>query len=359
MDSETKVNKLKAHKRSLQERVSILNALDEEILSGLEDDDGEALEREIGDAEEFKCAINEALERIDSALELHMALNTSVSSLTADAAADTSFSPGTQPTPSVTDPASCKLPKLTLKSFNGETSNWLEFWGSCESAVHKNTRISAEDKFNYLRGLASGTAAATIAGFSLSVTNYEAAVNLLKERFAIPQAIIVSHMEKLLKITRVANANDTKQMRAVYDNIETNIRSLKNLAIESAQYGSLLVPVMLSKLPSDFQLLISRKFDKNLWDFDAFLEAFCGELEARERCQAIGIASQQELPMKRKPYQANKRPTPPTAAALMSAENTVTCTFCKGSHSTASCGIVTDVSVRKGMLRNEGRCFIA
>lgn len=65
-------------------------------------------------------------------------------------------------------------------------------------------------------------------------------------------------------------------MRSVYDSIEAIIRSLKNLGIESAQNGSLLVPVMLSKLPNDLQLLISTKFDKNLWDFNAFLEAFCG-----------------------------------------------------------------------------------
>ena len=164
-------------------------------------------------------------------------------------------------------------------------------------------------------------------------------------------------MEQLLKITRVMDESDTKQMRSVYDSIEANIRSLKNLGIESAQYGSLLVPVMLSKLPNDLQLLISRKFDKNLWDFDAFLEAFRGELEARERCLAIGITSRESVNA-RKPYQANKTPVPPTAAALMSSQNAVTCTFCKGPHSTASCGIVTDVSARKGILRNEGRCFI-
>ena len=146
-------------------------------------------------------------------------------------------------------------------------------------------------------------------------------------------------------------------MRSVYDSIEASIRSLKNLGIESTQYGSLLVPVMLFKLPNDLQLLISRKFDKDLWDFDAFLEAFRGELEAREWCLAIGITSQEPVNA-RKPYQANKKRFPPTAAALTSSQNAATCTFCKGPHSTASCGIVTDVSARKGILRNEGRCFI-
>lgn len=62
--------------------------------------------------------------------------------------------------------------------------------------------------------------------------------------------------------------------------------------------------------------------------------------------------------MQKKPYQANKKPVPPTAAAMMSSQNAATYTFRKGLHSTASCSIVTDVSVRKGILPNNGRCFI-
>ena len=35
LDCETKINKLKAHKKTLQERITILNGLDEETLSTL------------------------------------------------------------------------------------------------------------------------------------------------------------------------------------------------------------------------------------------------------------------------------------------------------------------------------------
>lgn len=62
--------------------------------------------------------------------------------------------------------------------------------------------------------------------------------------------------------------------------------------------------------------------------------------------------------MQKKAYQANKKPVQPTAAAMMSSQNAATCTFRKGLHSTASCGIVTDVSMQKGILPNNGRCFI-
>ena len=111
LESETKINKLKAHKKTLQERITIINGLDEEILSTLPDDDGDSLEREIVDAGEFNSALNEALESIESALVSHPDLNTSVFSNAGDFNTLASFSPGAQAPTTATEPASCKLPK--------------------------------------------------------------------------------------------------------------------------------------------------------------------------------------------------------------------------------------------------------
>ncbi|CAB4037195.1 Hypothetical predicted protein, partial [Paramuricea clavata] len=89
----------------------------------------------------------------------------------------------------------------------------------------------------------SGKAATTlVAGFSLTAENYGEAIKLLKERYANPQLIISSHMEKLLKLNTVHDANDVLKLRALYDQIETNICSLNVLGIKPEQFGSLLVP---------------------------------------------------------------------------------------------------------------------
>ena len=71
-----------------------------------------------------------------------------------------------------------KLPRISLKTFSGEPSQWLTFWDSFRSAVHENT-----DVFNYLKGLLNGSAAATITGLPLTDANYHAAIELLKNRF--------------------------------------------------------------------------------------------------------------------------------------------------------------------------------
>ena len=46
-----------------------------------------------------------------------------------------------------------KLPKLSIRKFNGDLTLWTTFWDSFESAIHNNRNLSAIDKFNYLNSL--------------------------------------------------------------------------------------------------------------------------------------------------------------------------------------------------------------
>ena len=73
-----------------------------------------------------------------------------------------------------------KLPKLSLKKFNGDLTKWITFWDTFESAVHRNSTLSSIDKFNYLNSLLESTAAEAIAGLTLTSANYEEAVATLK-----------------------------------------------------------------------------------------------------------------------------------------------------------------------------------
>ena len=62
-----------------------------------------------------------------------------------------------------------------------------------------------------------------------------------------------------------------------------HVRSLKSLGIESASYGALLAPILLSKLPPELRLIVSRKVSDSNLDMDALLAAFEEGLTARER----------------------------------------------------------------------------
>ena len=174
-----------------------------------------------------------------------------------------------------------KLPKITLPRFNGEITKFRAFWDRFQSAVDNNTSISPVDKFNYLHALVERLAARSIQGLQLTEGNYEAAKQILQERFGKMQQVISAHMEELLRLP-VCTGEKTSQLRHIYDKVQVNVRGLEALGVESEQYGSFLVPVIMAKLPSEVRLQIARTTTNDVWKVEELLRIIQGEVEARE-----------------------------------------------------------------------------
>ena len=179
-----------------------------------------------------------------------------------------------------------KLPKLVLPKFKGDLTNCRSFWDSYDSAVHKSTGLSTIDKFNYLYSLLEGTALCSIQGLSLTEENYEAAVDLLQQRFGNQQQVISAHMDELLKIP-ACSGDKTSQLRFVYDKISVSVRGLEALGVNSSQYGSLLIPIIMSKLPAGIRLQIARNTSEEVWKITDLLEVMRKEVEARELSENV------------------------------------------------------------------------
>ena len=108
------------------------------------------------------------------------------------------------------------------------------------------------------------------------------------------------------------------------------------------------------------RLIISRAIDQPEWDMDVLLKAFDSEREAREHCEPTETNPCDSFTPKRPfPSQTNKGKHVPTGATLTNqSEQLASCTFCKQSHSSASCGTVTDISAIRNLLNQTGRCFV-
>ena len=104
---------------------------------------------------------------------------------------------------------------------------------------------------------------------------------------------------------------DIKRIRMVYDMIESNVRSLQNLGFSAEMYGSLLIPIMLAKIPEELKLIISRDMKEETWDFEQLLAIFKSELEAGEKIQSMSGSSS----MSHAEGKFNRK-NPVTAAAL-------------------------------------------
>ena len=143
-----------------------------------------------------------------------------------------------------------KLPKLTLQHFTGDIAKFCTFWEGFQSTVHNNPGLSCIDKFNYLKSILDGNAARAIQGLPLTEGNYEVAVKILQERFGKKQQIISAHMEELLKL-QACPKDKASQIRYVYDKINVHVRGLEALGVTSDQYRSLLIPIIISRLPQE------------------------------------------------------------------------------------------------------------
>ena len=344
----------------LQEKLKVLLKLDEDILSTCATED---IEREIKESDTVNSRITETIERCKRIKQPVSVTRTTperrestpVHSEERNADDPENSGAGDEShvsQPSVVTALKPKLPKLTLPKFKGEVTRFRSFWDSYNSAIHSNHDISAIDKFNYLRALVEGPAARAIQGLALSAANYETAVEILQTRFGKTQQIISAHMDDLLKLP-ACTEDKSSQLRLIYDRVFANVRGLESLGINATQYGSFLIPVIMSKLPAEVRLQIARVSVKDVWEVEELLTVIKAEVEAREISDTVQVTEQKPV--------TPRRGTQPTASALVVTEGgsgKVSCVYCKAKHFSASCEAIKEVTARLDILHKEGRCFL-
>lgn len=240
-----------------------------------------------------------------------------------------------------------RLPKLTIKPFNGKLTAWTPFWDSFRSAIHESPELSKVNKFNY-RSMVTHSALEAISGLTLTSANYDEAIEILRKRFGNKQLIINKHMEQLLSIDRVSSQHDVKGLRQLYDTIESNVRSLKSLDVKAESYGSLLSSVLMNKLPPELRLVASRKFgDTDSWDFADLLKVIEEEVQARERSSARSAQAHEG----RRPKEL------PTGATLLNDTAVRQCCFCQQEHPSQDCRTISGIEARREALKRTGRCY--
>ena len=108
---------------------------------------------------------------------------------------------------------------------------------------------------------------ATFSGLSLSSENYKERIEILTNRYGNTQVLVSAHIDSLLKITEIKDLNDLEGLRKFYNDIESCVRNLKSLNIETTIF-----------------ILFFRKFAGELWTFDTLLKYYIEELKAKKCC---------------------------------------------------------------------------
>ncbi|GFR30911.1 integrase catalytic domain-containing protein [Trichonephila clavata] len=152
--------------------------------------------------------------------------------------------------------------------------------------------IEFEEEYTKTEEYNGGTALSTVDGFSISDSTYDAAINLLKERFAREDLLIQTHMSNILNIKPLKHSNDINAFRKFYDKVSMELRSLECLGLCIENISSVLCTTILRALPQDilieFNQLQNEKSYTNVNDLLNFLSL---SLRSRERAALISCDS--------------------------------------------------------------------
>ena len=246
-----------------------------------------------------------------------------------------------------------RLPKLTLPKFSGNILEWQTFWESYESAVHFNPSLTNIEKFNYLKSQLEGDALNTIAGFALTNGNYMEAVNVLTERFGQTHMITEAYLQSLIEIPKPQF--NLYSLRSFYDNCEAYVRGLESLGQPETSYGTLLVPIIMKKLPNEIREHLAREHGPSSWNLRDLRRSILNEIRIMETARGVNAYADSLT----RPYST------PTCTFLAEAKpkygnrniTTRPCPFCNEIHAPTSCTKIIDVKDRMAIVRRTNLCF--
>ena len=328
-------NRVNAIKQQLEGKLKTLEELNKEILASC---DPTVIVTEIEESDAIVTKVISCKLKIDELI----AVTSSASFTSSETTVASPVNPLTHSKP--------RLPKLTLPKFNGDVTKWTTFWDSFKSAI--DPQLAPIDKFNYLNSLLEGNALRCVKGLQLSEDNYNTALDLLKQRFGKKQQIICAHMEELVKLSD-CNNDRPHSLCSLYDHITVHIRGLEALEVNSDQYGSLLIPIIMSKLPSEVRLKVARENQEDVWQIKDLMKVLQTEVDAREASETTKLKSASQTAAKNHSQNRHNH----TAGAFVSQNRPIKCVYCNALHYSASCDKVRDVKERKDHLIKTGRCF--
>ena len=145
----------------------------------------------------------------------------------------------------------------------------------CEIPPHGSNLMKT---LSYLKGYLGGTAEQCIEGLVLSNENYSEVLKILRE--------FSSHI-RLSKLEKVKGGTNIKELRILFNQIESNIRALGIVGVKPEHYGPLIISLVFERLPDDIKLQISQTLGKNNWEVEDFMNTVKEEIAARESCDFV------------------------------------------------------------------------
>lgn len=346
----------------IEKKKTTLEALDEQLFSQIET---EEITDEILDLDEYYLELESKIRKYAKYLKPDISAN---SILRTNAPEYVPSSYQTQHMShstcnSTTSSQNHRLPKLSLPNFNGDILEWPCFWDSYESTIHLNSTLTDVQKFSYLKSLLKYDAANVITGLTMTNANYYKAIELLTKRYGRTHKVTNAYMRALLDLP--APTDSLESLRSYNDKFEAYIRGLESQGQSQEMFGSLLIPVILGKLPPHFRENITRVNGSDDWHIQDLRDAIAKEIsikESRSDYSNMHPASTPSANFVTGVRRGTGKYRPSTWNNTDRSHHTTTtrkksCLFCTGSHSENECKEVVDHEKRSNIIKEKKLCF--
>ena len=184
--------------------------------------------------------------------------------------------------------------------------------------------------------------------------NYTQSVTLLKQRFGQPEKLINAHTHALIELP--GPTNELSSLQLFHDITENHIRGLASLGVSKESYSTILVPIILGKLPIPVRRNLARDHDQLRWTLDDLQTAVVKEIRVLESALYTTDSppsSSTRTHATASFHAAIRGGRHPTGSSKKKAQ----CVYCKGEHSPTTCSEVTDYQKRLDIARKANLCF--
>lgn len=347
------VDRLKVIFRRLEELMKEMKGWDEKVMDMLLESDGseESILEELERVEEYRTEFENMRLQVDKALTTYTTAG-DADSLSSVYEGFRGFKPTTE-----NNTRSFKLPRIELKTFNGDLKEWLGFWSQFKK-IHEDKTLHGSDKFQYLlQAMEPGTEAREIVvSYPQTAENYSKAIEALTERFGRKDLLLQVYVRELLKLA-ISNATSKEKLplSTLMIKLESQLRSLKMLELDSADPSMWLFPLVESSLPEETLRAWQRNSNYRIVEthenssqtrLDCLMEFIRMEVRSEQQImlaqsgfenssargkQEIGVRHSKE-----REKQMKKCDRIPSVAALHDG-NLEECIFCKRNHQSKEC----------------------
>ncbi|XP_077867313.1 uncharacterized protein LOC144356396 [Saccoglossus kowalevskii] len=181
---------------------------------------------------------------------------------------------------------------------------------------------------------------------------------------------------------RPAPENNPASLRHFHDDLETTIRALRALGRDEQNFGELLIPMLLDKLPIDFQRQLTRAKGRNAWTLTTLNEAMINEISVlsvgheptmfqpdtyqptvsafRTQVNRTPVDKCNETnPQNISAFHGSslRRPPRQSTTRYSKRKNYQNCAFCEGPHKSLNCTTYNNYKDRIDIVKRNSLCF--